>query len=176
MEFVCWLGLLRSGLSPTDEVSERARISFATTATSPWLSDCEKWIRAVQAGEGTPPDAWLDVMRVYTAAPRRVVPGLSPVSWGFLPVWSNGPAVEPASPRLEAIRHHLKADIQYATLVDEIGREDVDLGDALPCPVYLLDGKHKGCWLLLEFDGDRLRSARIVDPQQHGRVIELILN
>jgi hypothetical protein len=79
MEAVVWLGLLGSGLfgaqegKPTDAV---------TAATSPWLSERERWIRTTQAPRADNSLAWLDMMSTHTAAPAKV--------YRCGPVWMRG--------------------------------------------------------------------------------------
>ena len=82
-----------------------------------------------------------------------------------------GAAFVPISPRLEAIRYHLRAGVVYADLVKKIGRPDLDLGDSVLHPFYFLDGKYRGMWLELAFDDDRLQSARVYDLKL-GKVVE----
>ncbi len=79
----------------------------------------------------------------------------------------------PVSPRLEAIRPHLRAGVKYAELVQKAGDPDVLLGRGVLRPIYLLDGKYRGMWLELTFDGDRLRGAQVIDPGA-GKIIQQV--
>jgi hypothetical protein len=79
----------------------------------------------------------------------------------------------PASPRLEAIRPHLCAGVKYAELVKKVGQPDLQLGRGVLRPVYVLDGKYRGMWLELTFDGDRLRGAQVIDLGA-GKIVQQV--
>jgi hypothetical protein len=76
---------------------------------------------------------------------------------------------------LDELRPFLIAGVQYSTLVNQVGEEDLNPGRAVLRPVYFLGGKDSGRRLYLEFDNDRLRAAQVRDAESNELIEQLRL-